>query len=895
MTVQVVPDKPYATFRNVSVEAVAVNERTGLVYLANSDGSLSILDPQAARLTKTVMLIPSIDFKGRLAVNSDENLVYLAASAGVTGMGQAQVLVLDGTTLREIRAFGLELLRTNIVKTILPDFENGLLYLIYIDGGTPWQGHLLAVDIEQGREVARIPVLSGTSDVTLDRERGIVSLLEANWVRRVAALEELRAGTLERVAEYPLSLEGLRGITLGPGGDRLYASDEEGRILVIDPRTGAIIAERSVGVSAGKILIDQPRDRVLAPVRMAKGITKYVALSLDNLEPQGEVKIPLRSSQYGWINERSRALDGPRMLLFLAYSDGIVSVVNLANWAVVGEVAVSPRLTGIAYDPALRRAFLLSKNEAKLLAVELPGGRVREVPLPPEPEAIQADRSRHLLYVLSDRGRQVTVVDARSLTATRRIPLPLDWAASRLTLDTQRNRIFVASYQEFAAVDSETGKLLAAYQRPVHWEGPIALAVDSKTGDLYARHGGGVERFKGETLKPDGKLTDYAVSLTLDSENRRAYLGHHCYAKGCGSRTYVYDLDSRRRIASLEGTYGIADVNPGLGHLYIPSRRSWGISIVDAQTFDRAFTRAPADFLAVDSTLNEVLVFRKDSGTLTLYRDSLALSNPAAARLYPARIEILWPHGGARTQDASLANLAAMVFRPGTLDPVDERWQNRLELWVSINNSPAKQMAIGKRRWFRSYPVWDFNDVDVSPAWNEETTMIFFLRSSGRDIASTIWSHGVDGRTRFPHPPSPTGLGTSQEVDTLIRIVWPHDRQGAPVGVLDADYVNISVSVFAHGTNLSVPPDWDGQVTLYRALNNGPLQPVGRGTKRLVKEGSLTYPIWEFNNVEVSQARAPQTKYYFLAMVEGVPTYPSVWSHGYDARTILPHPDFRVN
>lgn len=173
--------------------------------------------------------------------------------------------------------------------------------------------------------------------------------------------------------------------------------------------------------------------------------------------------------------------------------------------------------------------------------------------------------------------------------------------------------------------------------------------------------------------------------------------------------------------------------------------------------------------------------------------------------------------------------------------------------------------------------------------------MMFFLRSPDDAVSSGVWSHGVDGRTRFPRPPTPTGLSPAREVDTLIRVVWPHDGQGAQAGVLEADYANISVSVFAHGTDLSVHPDWDGKVKLYRALNNGTLQLVGAGTKRLVDDGALAYPVWEFNDVDVSQARDPQTKYYFLASVEGVTSYPSVWSHGFDARTILPRPDFPLN
>ena len=55
--------------------------------------------------------------------------------------------------------------------------------------------------------------------------------------------------------------------------------------------------------------------------------------------------------------------------------------------------------------------------------------------------------------------------------------------------------------------------------------------------------------------------------------------------------------------------------------------------------------------------------------------------------------------------------------------------------------------------------------------------------------------------------------------------------------------------------------------------------------------GAITYPVWEFNNVQVARAADPDNKLYLWVMVGGVETYPTIWTHGADARTFFPVKD----
>ena len=60
---------------------------------------------------------------------------------------------------------------------------------------------------------------------------------------------------------------------------------------------------------------------------------------------------------------------------------------------------------------------------------------------------------------------------------------------------------------------------------------------------------------------------------------------------------------------------------------------------------------------------------------------------------------------------------------------------------------------------------------------------------------------------------------------------------------------------------------------------------------RAVADGGFSYLVWDFNDVDVSAAQDPLNSIYFWVQVDDVPTYPNVWAHGSDARTIFPDAD----
>jgi hypothetical protein len=266
---------------------------------------------------------------------------------------------------------------------------------------------------------------------------------------------------------------------------------------------------------------------------------------------------------------------------------------------------------------------------------------------------------------------------------------------------------------------------------------------------------------------------------------------------------------------------------------------------------------------------------------------------PPRAPEVDAKVEIVWPQGNAPVDKASKANLTAAIFRHGGLTSVGPSWTAPIRLFRAIDNGVEEPVALGTVRAATagtlSYPVWDFNDVDVSAARDPKKKIYFRLGIDGKRDESNVWSHASDARTYNPQPDIPSSVAGANPtaVDAKIEIVWPHDD--APVD--KAQQVNVVAYLFEHGTNRSVPVGFDGQVVLHRSLNNGAAAAVALGDKETRTVNGVTFPVWTFNDVDVAAARDKNNKYYFRLEVGGTTFYSNVWAHASDARTYVPQPD----
>lgn len=263
-----------------------------------------------------------------------------------------------------------------------------------------------------------------------------------------------------------------------------------------------------------------------------------------------------------------------------------------------------------------------------------------------------------------------------------------------------------------------------------------------------------------------------------------------------------------------------------------------------------------------------------------------------------AKVEIVFPHDAAGNAQpvtgAPLANIGVDLFSPGTLAPVACNFPNTVRLFRSINNQPAQSIAVGERQVLTmdgtTFPQWVFNNVDVSPAIDPNNKVFFFVQIDGISTNSNTWSHAADPRTFFPQQDVPSGVGPAgASLDAKIEIVFPHDVLGNPRPVTEATLVNLGIDLFNSGTLQSVSADFNSPVRLIRSLNTNVAAPLpGVGQRMIVTTGGVSHPRWVFNNVDVTQATQPPNNYSFRAVVDGMTSFPNVWVHGAESRTIFP-------
>ena len=248
-------------------------------------------------------------------------------------------------------------------------------------------------------------------------------------------------------------------------------------------------------------------------------------------------------------------------------------------------------------------------------------------------------------------------------------------------------------------------------------------------------------------------------------------------------------------------------------------------------------------------------------------------------------------------RDANLANITAYLISEKGNDAPPCDWDPTVRLWVALNAQPAHPVAIGQKRMFttsgRTFPVWDFNDVDVSAARDPANKLTFFVTVDGVRTLHNIWTHAADARTIFPQQDIPTGTVNQQPsaLDARVEIVWPHGNLPAS----QAEQANITAYLFEAGTKQAIPPSWQSPlptVWLHQALNtdteNGRVVGIPRA---VTTENGVKFLAWDFNDVDISAAQDPLNKIYFWVSVDDMDTFPNVWAHGADARTIFPQAD----
>jgi hypothetical protein len=114
-------------------------------------------------------------------------------------------------------------------------------------------------------------------------------------------------------------------------------------------------------------------------------------------------------------------------------------------------------------------------------------------------------------------------------------------------------------------------------------------------------------------------------------------------------------------------------------------------------------------------------------------------------------------------------------------------------------------------------------------------------------------------------------------VDAPIQVVWLRDPVSA----------NVTGVLLSPNSSQAVPCRSNPNIRLFASVDGGPAISLGAGTKRILIQDGLTYPVWDFNAIDISAAA--QGKSIDLWMdVNGVATNAARWTYS----TSTPWPPF---
>ncbi len=170
--------------------------------------------------------------------------------------------------------------------------------------------------------------------------------------------------------------------------------------------------------------------------------------------------------------------------------EGTVSIFDLKTLAASGKVKVGEGPDAILYDPFSKRVFTFNGRSHDSTAVDAAKGTVvGTIKLDGKPEFATTNASGEIYVNIEDKS-ELTVIDPVKLTVKTTWPLAPCESPTGLSIDRKNERLFVGCDNKMmAVVDAKTGKILAT---PPAGDGIDATRFDQETGLAFASAGEGM-------------------------------------------------------------------------------------------------------------------------------------------------------------------------------------------------------------------------------------------------------------------------------------------------------------------------------------------------------------------------------------------------------------------
>jgi DNA-binding beta-propeller fold protein YncE len=168
--------------------------------------------------------------------------------------------------------------------------------------------------------------------------------------------------------------------------------------------------------------------------------------------------------------------------------EGTVSIFDLKTLATSSKVKVGENPDAILYEGATKRVFTFNGKSQDATAIDATNGSVLgTIKLDGKPEFAASDGKGEIFVNIEDKS-ELTAIDAKKLEVTTKWPLAPCEEPSGLSMDRANRRLFVGCDNKMmAVVNADTGKVLGT---PAIGEGVDATAFDNGTGLAFASCGG---------------------------------------------------------------------------------------------------------------------------------------------------------------------------------------------------------------------------------------------------------------------------------------------------------------------------------------------------------------------------------------------------------------------
>ncbi len=204
------------------------------------------------------------------------------------------------------------------------------------------------------------------------------------------------------------------------------------------------------------------------------------------------------------------------------------TIFDLQTLKVLGQVKTGQNPDAILYDPASKRVFTFNGRSKDATVFEAVSGEIAgTIPLGGKPEFSAAD-GKGRVYVNIEDTNEVVEIDSRKLSLTKRNPLKPCEEPTGMGLDAEHHRVYSGCHNKIMTIlDTQVGQVIATV--PIG-EGVDGNGFDPKTGLAFSANGEGTLTIVRESAPGKFEIAETvttqrgARTMAIDTQTHNIYL-----------------------------------------------------------------------------------------------------------------------------------------------------------------------------------------------------------------------------------------------------------------------------------------------------------------------------------------------------------------------------------